>query len=123
MANSISIPSAPNQQLSTTSSPTFVSETLTTGLVTPVLSPDTTNAHTLLVQGYDVDGTAYKTFATVTNGNTPDLTVAPPSGGTVTLQATTFKSSDGTSGATAGPFTTVASISVKNGLVTVLTGS
>lgn len=87
------------------------------------LRTGTTDADTALLQAYDVDGTAYKTFATLTNGNTPSLSIVPPSGGTITLQATTFKSSDGTSGATAGPFTTVASIQVKNGLVTTLTGS
>lgn len=87
------------------------------------LKPDTSTGHTALLQAYDVDGTAYKTFATLTNGNTPDFTIAPPSGGTVTLQASTYKSSDGTSGATAGPFTIITGITVKNGLVTALTGS
>ncbi len=85
--------------------------------------PDTTTAHTALLQAYDVNGTAYKTFATLTNGDTPDLTVAPPSGGTVTVQASTFKSSDGTSGASVGPLTVITGITVKNGLVTALTGS
>lgn len=87
------------------------------------LKTDTTTAHTALLQAYDVNGTAYKTFGTLTNGDTPDFTIAPPSGGTVTVQATTFKSSDGTSGATAGPFTAITAIQVKNGLVTTLTGT
>jgi len=39
------------------------------------------------------------------------------------VQAAGYKSSDGTTGATAGPFTTITSIQVKNGLVTTLTGS
>lgn len=89
----------------------------------PAIRTDTTTAHTFVVQAYDVDGTAYKTFITATNGNTPDLTIAPPTGSTLVVQATTFKSSDGSSGATAGPFTTISSITVKNGLVTALTGS
>lgn len=87
------------------------------------LKPSTTTAHTALLQAYDVDGTAYKTFGTLTNGNTPDFTIAPPSGGTVTLQATTYKSSDGSSGVSAGPFTVITAIQTKNGLVTTLTGS
>jgi len=49
------------------------------------------------------------------------------SGGNVTaatIQPTTaFKSVDGTAGATAGPFTVITGITVKNGLVTALTGS
>lgn len=39
------------------------------------------------------------------------------------ILATGYKSSDGTAGATAGPFTTITAITVKNGLVTALTGS
>jgi hypothetical protein len=39
------------------------------------------------------------------------------------LQADGYKSSDGTAGATAGPFTVITGITVKNGLVTALTGS
>lgn len=45
------------------------------------LQTDTTTAHTALVQAYDVDGAAYKTFATLTNGNTPSLNISQPSGG------------------------------------------
>lgn len=45
------------------------------------IRPDTTTAHTFLIQGYDVDGTAYKTFATMTNSNTPTWTISQPSGG------------------------------------------
>lgn len=54
------------------------------------IKTDTTTAHTLLIQGYDVDGTAYKTFATVTNGNTPSLAIAAPSGGTVSIDGATI---------------------------------
>jgi len=40
-----------------------------------------------------------------------------------TVQATGYKSSDGSAGATAGPFTSITSITVKNGLITAITGS
>jgi len=50
-------------------------------------------------------------FATLTSDSTPSFVVAPPSGGTVTLRATTFKSSDGSTGATVTNCT-----SFKNGL-------
>lgn len=73
-------------------------------------------------QAYDVDGVTYLTFATLANGNIPDFTIAPPSGGTVNIKATTYKSSDDSLGITAGPFTTITAIEVKNGLVTTLTG-
>jgi hypothetical protein len=72
------------------------------------------------------------TTVTVGNGLTGDgsggnpVTVADPLS-VGELDATTVKaayeSSDGTAGASAGPFTTLASIRVKNGLVTTLTGS
>lgn len=39
------------------------------------------------------------------------------------IKATGYLSSDGTAGVTAGPFTTITSITVKDGLVTALTGS
>jgi len=39
------------------------------------------------------------------------------------LKATKFISSDGTSGATAGPFTTITSITCKDGIITALTGA
>lgn len=42
---------------------------------------NTTAANTLLLQGYDVDGVAYKTFATLTSANTPSLAFLQPSGG------------------------------------------
>ncbi len=45
------------------------------------LRTDTTTNHTAVFQAYDVDGTAYKTFATLTNANTPSLTISQPSGG------------------------------------------
>lgn len=39
------------------------------------------------------------------------------------LQATGYLSSDGSAGVTAGPYTTITSITVKNGLITALSGS
>src|SRR5690349_19744723 len=53
------------------------------------LRTDTTTGHTAVLQAYDVDGAAYKTFATLTNGNTPTMATLPPSGGTIALSATT----------------------------------
>lgn len=52
---------------------------------------DTTDAHTGLIQAYDVDGTAYKTFGTLTNGNTPSFALAAPSGGSLTGNFTSLK--------------------------------
>lgn len=49
------------------------------------IQPDTTTAHTAVFKAYDVDGVAYKTFATLTNGNTPSFAIAAPTGGTVTI--------------------------------------
>jgi hypothetical protein len=48
----------------------------------------------------DIAGAAgRKTFATLQNGSIPSLLIAPPSGGTVTVDATTYKAG-GTSGLT-----------------------
>ena len=80
-----------------------------------------TNAYTFSV--YDVNGTAYRPWMTATAGDAPSVVFAPPTTGTLTMQASTYKSSDGSSGVTAGPFTTITSITVKNGLVVALTGS
>jgi len=47
------------------------------------LRSTTTTAHTLKIQGYDVDGTAYVDFLTITNGDTPtaDLSASVTQGG------------------------------------------
>jgi|GEM_PF-3909232 len=74
--------------------------TLATG---KALHPDTTTAHTMLLQAYDVDGTAYKTFGTFTNGNTPSYALAQPSGGTLTWDGGAI----GATTAAAGTFTTL----------------
>lgn len=68
------------------------------------IGTDTTDAHTAILQAYDVDGTAYKTFATLTNGNTPSLSIAAPAGGTVAVDGATI----GGVTPAAGAFTTVA---------------
>lgn len=67
------------------------------------LQTDTTTAHTAVLKAYDVDGTAYKIFATLTNGNTPALALAAPSGGTLTIDGGAI---GGTTPA-AGAFTTL----------------
>lgn len=61
------------------------------------LRPDTTTAHTALLQAYDVNGTAYKTFGTLTNGDVPSFTVSQPSGGVLAIIPPT--SDPGVSGA------------------------
>lgn len=43
--------------------------------------------NTLLIQAYDVDGAAYKTFITLTSNNTPSCAISQPSGGTLTITA------------------------------------
>lgn len=67
----------------------------------------TTAADTALLQAYDVDGTAYKTFLTLTAGNTPSLAIAAPSGGTVAIDGATI----GGTTAAAGTFTTATAAS------------
>jgi len=47
------------------------------------LRTDTTNAHTAKIQAYDVDGAAYATFLTLTNGNVPVCLLSQPSGATL----------------------------------------
>lgn len=47
--------------------------TLTNG---GALRTDTTSGHTALLQAYDVDGTSYTTFVTLTAGNTPTCNLA-----------------------------------------------
>lgn len=67
------------------------------------LKTDTTTAHTMVFQAYDVDGTAYKTFGTFTNGNTPSYALAQPSGGTLTWDGGAI----GSTTPAAGAFTTL----------------
>lgn len=44
------------------------------------LRTDTTTAHTALIQAYDVNGTAYKTFVTLTNADVPSMNLSQPAG-------------------------------------------
>lgn len=67
------------------------------------IRPDTTTGHTVLFQAYDVDGTAFKTFVTFTNANTPSMAIAAPSGGAVTIDGAVI----GGTTALAGTFTTL----------------
>ena len=62
------------------------------------------------------------------DGTTGDKLAVEVDGSTIIVNAGNalengFKSSDGTAGATAGPFTVITAIRVKNGYVTTLTGS
>lgn len=61
------------------------------------LKTDTTTAHTALIQAYDVNGTTYRTFGTLTNGDVPDLTLSAPAGGTMTVAPSTLTIPSGTS--------------------------
>ncbi len=53
------------------------------------LKSGTTAADTLLFQVYDVDGAAYVTWLTMTSNNTPDVTIATPTGGTLSIDDAT----------------------------------
>lgn len=77
-------------------------------------STDTTAGHTALLQAYDVDGTAYKAFGTLTANNTPSLAFAQPSGATMTWDGGAI----GGSTPAAGAFTTVSA----TGLLTASAG-
>lgn len=67
------------------------------------LKTNTTTGNTALFQAYDVDNTTYRTFATLTNGNTPSFNITAPSGGTVAIDGATI----GANTAAAGTFTTL----------------
>jgi len=70
---------------------------------------DTVDGHTAALAAYDVDGAAYVDFIQLTNGNVP----------TCVVKATDFKASDGASGVDASiVIPAVATITVKNGLIT-----
>ena len=65
------------QHLTSSSDVTFGNVTIANG---GALRTTTTTANTTLLQAYDVDGTAYTTFATLTSGNTPSfLSLTPAS--------------------------------------------
>lgn len=54
------------------------------------LRTGTTAANSFLLRAYDVDGVAYKTFVTLTAGNTPSMDIAVPAGGTGTMNGVTI---------------------------------
>ncbi len=64
---------------------------------------------------YTLENNSNVNLTLSTGGNLTARGVVKASGG--------YQSSDGTAGATAGPFTVITAITVKNGLVTALTGS
>ncbi len=64
---------------------------------------DTTTAHTVILQAYDNDNTTYRTFATLTNGNTPSFAITAPSGGTIAIDGAVI----GANTPAAGTFTTL----------------
>lgn len=49
------------------------------------IQTDQTTGHTAVLQAYDVDGAAYKTFVTLLNGNTPRFTIEQPAGGSLVI--------------------------------------
>jgi hypothetical protein len=61
------------------------------------LRTGTSNTNTLLLQAYDVDGTAYTTFLTLTAGNTPtaDLSTAVTRGGVAIVDLTSTQTLTG----------------------------
>ncbi len=70
---------------------------------------DTVDGHTASLSAYDVDGAAYVDFIQLTNGNTP----------TCVVKATDFRASNDASGVDASiVIPAVATITVKNGLIT-----
>lgn len=78
--------------------------TLSNGLA---LKTDTVADHTGLIQAYDVDNATYKTFGTLTNGDTPSFALAAPSGGSLTIDGaviggTTPAAVSGTTGTFSG---------------------
>lgn len=90
-----------------TKSQTLSSKTLdTTGNITLAngssFRTNTTTANTAVFQAYDVDGAAYLTFATLTNGNTPSFNITAPAGGTIAINGATI----GATTAAAANFTT-----------------
>jgi hypothetical protein len=77
---------------------------LSSALATPgAIKTGTSGSDTVLLQAYDVDGAAYKTFATLTANNTPTMAITAPSGGTLAINATTI----GATTAGSGAFTTL----------------
>lgn len=55
------------------------------------LKTDTTTGHQGFLQAYDVNDAVYRTFATLTNGNTPTFDISAPAGGTLSGNFTTLQ--------------------------------
>lgn len=49
-----------------------------------------TSGNNVLIQAYDNDNSTYRTFATLTSGNTPSFALAAPAGGTLTVDPSTL---------------------------------
>ncbi len=86
------------------------------------IETNTTSGNTYLFKVYDNNtGPAYVTWATITNGNTPSIVIAPPAGGTTISVQASFTSSDGTAGLTQTCVAAVVALTIKDGLVTAVT--
>ncbi len=83
------------------------------------LKTDTTTGHTAKFQAYDVDGTAYKTFMTLTNGNTPSLGITAPSGGTIAVDGAVI----GANTAAAATVTALVATTVNGNTISTGTGT
>lgn len=71
---------------------------LTVTGATGTIKTSATAAQLVNFQAHDDNAATYRTFATLTNANVPTFNIAPPSGGTVALQATTYAAADGSAG-------------------------
>lgn len=80
------------------------------------VSGDTTTGHTWLLQAYDVDGAAYKTFVTFTNGNIPSMAIAAPLGGAATMNGVVI-------GGTVAAAASVTTLTISDGSNIVLSGT
>jgi hypothetical protein len=90
---------------------------LTTALADgSTIKTETADTDTVLFQAYDVNGTEYKTFMTLTAGNTPDLSIVVPSGGTLVVDASTLKVNNVTIGATPAEINEACDVSAGGGV-------
>jgi len=87
-----------------------------TALATPgAIETGTTATDTVILKAYDNDGAAYKSFITLTAGNTPSCAIAAPSGGTLTVNGAVI-------GGTAAAAATVTTLT-STGLATLASAS
>lgn len=82
------------------------------------LRTDTTDAHTGAIQGYDVDNTTYRNILSWTNGNAVAATLATPTGGSLLVDADSYKVGgvSGVTGCTAGVIKITAGIVIGVGV-------